>query len=284
MKLLRYGRSGEEKPGLLDKDGMVRDISSLVNDINPQILEEADICDKLKSYNIGSLPVVNRGERIGSPVGSVGKVICIGFNSKLHTEQLGFKPIAKDDIVVFLKPSSAICGPNDPIFYSRMAKKIDWEAELGVVIGKKGKYIEKVSATEYILGYTCINDLSDRYWQFETDDKQYTKGKGFDTFSPIGPYIVTKDEIKDPGDLDVKLWVNDELRQDFNTSDYIHDPEEVVSYLSRFFTLFPGDVIAMGSAPGNARFWGEDKFLKPGDKVIFEIESLGRQEKVVVSE
>ena len=163
-------------------------------------------------------------------------------------------------------------------------KKLDWEAELGVVIGKKGKYISKEAASDHILGYTCINDLSERYLQLETADTQYTKGKGFDNAAPIGPYLVTKDEVMDSSDLGIKLWVNGVLKQVFNTGDYIHSDVEVVRYLSQYFTLYPGDIISMGSAPGSARSWGDGQFLKPDDKVVFTIQGLGQQEQVVIVE
>ncbi|HNX68377.1 MAG TPA: fumarylacetoacetate hydrolase family protein [Candidatus Omnitrophota bacterium] len=284
MKLLRYGPAGKEKPAVLDPEGKIRDISRLISDLDPQSLAAVDIVSILRSADLRSLPVIEENVRTGPCVSRPGKVMCIGFNSRLHTQQMGHAPVADDPITVFLKPATAVSGPNDPILYSRHAGKLDWEAELGVVIGKKGKYIEPADAATHILGYTCFNDVSDRYWQFETGDKQYTKGKGFDSFAPVGPQIVTPDEVPNPSDLDVKFWVNGELRQDFNTSDYVLNAEEAVSYLSRFFTLCPGDIIAMGSGPGNAKSWGEDKFLKPGDRVTLEIESLGRQDQRVVKE
>ena len=168
--------------------------------------------------------------------------------------------------------------------HTRYTKKLDWEAELGVVIGKKGKYIEKQCAKDYIFGYTCINDLSERFLQLETMDKQFTKGKCFDNAAPIGPYLVTKDEVPNASDLHIQLWVNGILMQNFNTRDYIHNDEEVVSYLSQYFTLYPGDIISMGSAPGSANAWGNDKFLRPDDKVVLAITGLGQQEQVVVVE
>ncbi len=285
MKLLRFGPPGGEKPGLLDSRQTVRDLSGLVNELNPQSLANVNLLETIRNTQPEDLPPVKNPVRIGPCVGGIGKVLCIGFNSKQHTKQMAVQsPQNHQDVVVFLKPSTAVCGPNDPILYSRMIKKLDWEAELGVVIGKQGKYIEPSAAADHILGYTCVNDLSDRYWQFETEDKQYTKAKGFDGFAPIGPYLVTRDEIENPSRLDIKLWVNGALRQDFNTEDYIRGPEEIVCYLSRFFTLMPGDVIAMGSGPGNAKSWGEDKFLKPGDRVTLEIEALGRQDRQVIEE
>lgn len=284
MRLLRFGPPGEEKPGVVDARGGVRDISPLIADLTPRCLAGVDIVREIESADIAALPAAGGDARVGPCIGMPGKIVCIGYNSKAHTRQMGRARGENGDLVVFLKPFSALCGPNDPILYSRYAKKLDWEAELGVVIGRKGRYIGEKEAAGYILGYTCFNDVSDRYWQFETDDTQFTKGKGFDSFAPVGPHIVTPDEAGDPSDLSVRLRVNGELRQDFSTSDYILGVEGVVSYLSRFFTLYPGDLIAMGSGPGNAKSWGEDTFLKPGDRVSLEIETLGRQEQLVEKE
>ena len=284
MKLLRFVENGQEQPGILDTKNRIRNLSAIISDFDARTLNQADLITRLHALEVDSLPLIKTSPRIGSCIEMSGKIICIGYNSHLHTQQMEIKAMQKGEMVVFLKPTSAAVGPNDPILYGKHTSKLDWEAELGVVIGKQGKYIDPMQAEDYILGYTCINDISERYWQFETEDKQYTKGKGMDSFAPIGPYLVTKDEITDATNLNVKLWVNDELRQDFNTSDYINNPAAVVSYLSQFFTLYPGDIIAMGSAPGNARFWGEDKYLKPDDKVTFEIEGLGRQQQLVVTE
>lgn len=283
MKLVRYGKLGEEKPGIIDDQGNIRDLSQFFRDFDARTLGNGEFIEQLKLLNIANLPLVSNTERLGSCV-APGKMICIGLNSKLHTQQMGITPLSNSDILVFMKPTCAICGPSDPILYTRHTKKLDWEAELGIVIGKKGKYLTKDKAKDYILGYTCVNDLSERYWQLETTDKQFTKGKCFDNAAPIGPYLVTHDEVEDANNLQIKLWVNGELRQDFNTRDYIHNDVEVVSYVSQYFTLYPGDIISMGSAPGNAISWGEDKFLKPNDKVILNILGLGQQEQIVISE
>ena len=284
MKLVRYGNRGEEKPGMIDDQGNIRDLSLHITDFNPQCLNNPDFIRQLNMLNPEHLPLVDKKTRLGACIGLPGKFICVGYNSKLHTQEMGASPLAGADMVVFLKPTSAVCGPYDPILYTRYTKKLDWEAELGIVIGKKGKYIPKDEAKEYILGYTCVNDLSDRYLQLETADKQYTKGKGFDNAAPIGPYLVTKDEVPNSSNLQIKLWVNGEIRQDFNTQDYIHNDEEIISYLSQYFTLFPGDIISMGSAPGNAGSWGDNMYLKPNDKVILSIIGLGQQEKTVIIE
>lgn len=284
MKLVRFGKFGEERAGILDEHGNVRDISMHVQDINVNSLNNADLINQLKTLDVSQLPLISKDVRLGSCVCRPGKIICVGYNSILHAKEMGVTPISTTDMVVFLKPTSSMCGPNDPILHTRHTKKLDWEAELGVVIGKKGKYIRKEVAKDHILGYTCINDLSERYLQLETQDKQYTKGKGFDNSAPIGPYLVTKDEVLDSSNLQIKLWVNGELRQNFNTGDYIHNDEEVVSYLSQYFTLYPGDIISMGSAPGSAKHWGEDKYLKPNDRVILIIDGLGQQEQLVIVE
>ena len=284
MKLLRYGQKGEEKPGLLDHQGHVRALSHFIVDFSPQHLSNRDILAQLKALNINDLPLIQDPVRIGACIASPGKIICVGYNSKMHAKEMGTSPLAGKDMLVFLKPSSSLCGPHDPILYTRHMKKLDWEAELGIVIAKKGKYISPQEAKDYILGYTCVNDLSERYLQLEAGDSQYTKGKGFDNAAPMGPYLVTKDELTNTHDLDIKLWVNGILRQDFNTADYIHNDEAVVSYLSQYFTLYPGDIISMGSGPGSARSWGNDMFLKPNDKVILSISGIGQQEQIVIIE
>ena len=219
MKLLRYGEAGEERPGLIDAQGNIRDLSHYISDFNPQTLADIDLINHLKTLNPEHLPLISKGVRLGACVGMPGKVICVGYNSRLHTEQMGVSPISEKEMVVFMKPTCAVCGPYDPILYSRHTKKLDWEAELGVIIGKKGNYITRDKAKDHILGYACVNDLSERYLQLETEDKQYTKGKGFDNSAPVGPYLVTKDEVPNSSNLHIKLWVNGEIRQDFNTSD-----------------------------------------------------------------
>lgn len=284
MKLLRFGPLGAEKPGILDEEGNIRDLSAYVADFHAECLSQSNLFEQLKKIKIDELPLVSKATRIGACVGMPGKILCIGLNSKLHAIEMGLTSLIGTDMLVFLKPSCAACGANDPILYTRHTQKLDWEAELGVVIGKKGKYIAKEDAREHIFGYTCINDLSERFLQLETQDSQFTKGKGFDNAAPIGPYLVTKDEIVDSGNLHIKLWVNGELRQDFNTGQYIHNDEAVVSYLSQYFTLYPGDIISMGSAPGSAKAWGTDKFLQPNDNVVLSITGLGQQEQMVIIE
>lgn len=284
MKLLRYGLKDQEKPGILDAKGNIRDVSAHIKDYSPHIIGDASFLSQLSTLVPEVLPLVEKGTRVGPPVCSPGKIVCVGFNSSLHTEQLGVRQFPENEMLLFLKATSSICGPNDPIYITPITKKLDWEAELAIVIGKQGKYIDKAHARDYILGYTCMNDLSERYLQFEVGDSQFTKGKCFDNAAPLGPCIATKDEIEDPNALEVNLWVNQELRQAFNTKDYIHHDINVVSYVSQFFTLYPGDIISMGSAPGNAIFWGEHCFLKLGDEVALNILGIGSQKQKVIVE
>lgn len=284
MKLFRYGESGYEKPGMMDASGILRDLSLHLIDLDPEHLPDEVSLKRLQALDVETLPVLDPSVHMTACLGRPGKLICVGLNSALHTRELGLNLMPKQDMLLFMKPTSAICGPHDPILYTRMMKKLDWEAELGIVIGKQGKYIQQENARDYIFGYTCVNDLSERFLQLECGDSQFTKGKCFDNSAPIGPYLVTKDEIADPNQLDIKLWVNQQLRQAFNTRDYIHHDAAVVSYVSQYFTLYPGDMISMGSAPGNAKSWGEDQYLKPGDEVVLSIEGLGTQRQTVVHE
>jgi len=284
MKLLRYGECGNEKPGLLDASGCIRDLSKHVIDFDPKHWVNQACLARLQDLDIERLPVVESSVRLGACVGSPGKMIFVGLNSARHTKELGLSLMSEQEMLLFMKPTSAVCGPHDPILYTRMTQKLDWEAELGIVIGKQGKYIEVEEARDYILGYTCVNDFSERFLQLESGDSQFTKGKCFDNAAPLGPYLVTKDEVGDPNQLEVNLWVNDELRQAFNTRNYIHDDLAVVSYVSQYFTLYPGDIISMGSAPGNAKYWGEDQYLKPDDNVVLSIEGLGTQRQTVIHE
>ena len=283
MKLLRYGNKGQEKPALLDEAGQIRDLFHYLTDFDPKTLADPSLIAQLQALNPAHLPLIAANSRIGPCIGSPGKVICVGLNSLLHTQQMGLKPLDRE-LLVFLKPASAVCGPYDPIIYTAQTKKLDWEAELAIIIGQQGKYIPVEQAHDYIFGYTCMNDLSERYLQFETQDTQFTKGKCFDNSAPLGPYLVTRDEILDAKHLQIKLWVNDALRQDFSSSDYLYHDAAVVSYVSQFFTLYPGDVISMGSGPGTALFWGHDQFLKPNDRVVLSISGLGQQEQTVVME
>lgn len=284
MKFVRFGKPGQEKPGWLDPQGGIRDISAYVTDINPSSLSDPFILHQFEKFDWASLPVVPPETRMGPCVGSIGKIICIGFNSHQHAVEMGVKRAITAEPILFLKPNSALAGANDDIIYTRFTKKLDWEAELAVVIGRQGKYITLEKAQDHIFGYACFNDLSERYLQFETEDSQFTKGKCFDGAATLGPYLVSKEEISDARDLQIQLWVNQQLRQDFNSKDYIYSAEQIIVYLSQYFTLYPGDIISLGSAPGSARAWGENCFLQPGDEVCLQISGLGRQIQRVIPE
>jgi 2-keto-4-pentenoate hydratase/2-oxohepta-3-ene-1,7-dioic acid hydratase in catechol pathway len=283
MKLVRFGNIGDEKPGILDDALNVRDLSAYITDFNQETLSNVKVLATIKNLDLSKLPLIDSKVRIGTPICMTGKAIFIGYNSQKHAQEMGVKVDANSEPVVFMKPGCVVSGPFDPIYYTKCMSKLDWEAELVIVIGKKGKYIPIKKSRDYIFGYTCCNDLSDRYLQFETSDKQFTKGKCFDGAAPLGPYLVTKDEVCDSSKLQIELWVNDELRQNFHTSDYIHNDESLISYLSNFFTLYPGDIISMGSAPGSASSWG-NKYLKPNDNVSLQISGLGKQKQVILPE
>lgn len=283
MKLVRFGDVGYEKPGILDNLSRIRDLSSYISDFDSENLNNSVLFNKIRQLDLSTLPLIDEGVRIGSPVKACSKVIFVGFNSQKHAEEMGVMVDANSEPIVFMKPNSSVIGPFDPIIYSKCITKLDWEAELAIVIGKKGKYIKAKDAKDYIFGYTCCNDLTDRFLQFETADKQFTKGKCFDGSAPIGPYLVTRDEVIDSSTLEIKLWVNGKLRQNFNTCDYIYNDETIISYLSNYFTLYPGDIISMGSAPGSASAW-DNNYLTPDDTVVLEISGLGKQEQVIVSE
>lgn len=283
MKLVRFGKIGSEKPGILDAELNIRDISRYISDFTASTLADASFLHKIRGLDLRSLPKVAANVRIGPPIFSPGKFIFIGFNSYGHAQELGLNLAKNCEPIIFLKPNSSISGPFDPICYTKNMQKLDWEAELAIVIGKKGKYISEKDASDYIFGYTCCNDLTERHLQFATADKQFTKGKCFDGSAPIGPYIVTKDEIPDSSNLEIKLWVNENLRQCFNTQDYIHNDKALIAFASQFFTLYPGDIISMGSAPGCAESWS-NSFLKPGDIITLQISGIGVQKQKVILE
>jgi len=282
--LFRFGPLESEKPGIVDGSGVLRDLSGIIDDWDSTTIADGTLLERIRKMDYSGLPKVAAGERLGAPVVVTGKLICIGYNSKLHAKQMGEHLTEESEPVVFLKANSSVCGPNDPILHNRYTKKLDWEGELTVVVGKRGKYIYEGDAAGHIFGYMCGQDLSERYWQFDTNDKQYTKGKSFDNFAPLGPFLVTSEEVDDPSGLHAVLTVNGVIRQDFYTSDYIHSPAGIISYLSKFFTLYPGDVILLGSPPGNAKSWGDNCWLKPGDRVEFEISGLGKQSQAVIDE
>ncbi|NMY93156.1 fumarylacetoacetate hydrolase family protein [Pseudomonas oryzihabitans] len=279
MKLLRYGPSGQEKPALAAADGSLRDLSQHVLDINPRTLERKAL-DELRALDPLSLPRVEDGVRIGTPIANIGKLICVGLNYADHAKESNL-PVPSEP-VLFMKATSAICGPNDAVIIPRGSEKTDWEVELGIVIGRKAQYVEREQALEHVAGYCIVNDVSERAYQLERGGT-WDKGKGCDTFAPIGPWLVTADEITDLRNLDLRLSVNGELRQQGNTRTMIFSIDEIVSYISQFMTLNPGDVICTGTPPGVGAGMQPPQFLKPGDRMRLSISGLGEQRQNVVA-
>jgi 2-keto-4-pentenoate hydratase/2-oxohepta-3-ene-1,7-dioic acid hydratase in catechol pathway len=277
MKLLRYGQPGREKPGLLDADGIVRDLSGVIPDLAGDALLPDSIA-KLRGIDPASLPQAPAGERIGPCVGRVGKFICIGLNYSDHAAETG--AAVPTEPVVFMKATSAICGPDDGIEIPRGSEKTDWEVELGVVIGKPGKYISEADALSHVAGYCVVNDVSERAFQLEGTG-QWVKGKSADSFGPIGPWLVTADEVPDPQDLPMWLEVDGRRRQDGSTRTMVYGVAFLISYLSRFMSLQAGDVISTGTPPGVGMGQKPPVFLKPGNRVRLGIEGLGVQEQAV---
>ncbi|MEE3286795.1 MAG: fumarylacetoacetate hydrolase family protein [Pseudomonadota bacterium] len=278
MKLLRYGPVGEEKPGLLDQDGTIRDLSSVIDDVNGGTLSPESI-ERLSGIEPGSLPAVTAEPRLGTCVGNIGKFVCIGLNYSDHAKESGM-PIPTEPIV-FMKATSCISGPNDDIELVRGSQKTDWEAELGIVIGSHTKYVSEANALEHVAGYCVVNDVSEREWQLERQG-QWIKGKSGDTYGPIGPWMVTRDEVPDPQALAIWLEVNGHRYQDGNTATMIFSARTIVSYLSQCMSLQPGDVIATGTPPGVGQGQSPQVFLKAGDVVSLGLEGLGSQQQTVV--
>ena len=278
MKLLRHGPRGAEKPGILDDDGKIRDLSGLVGDIAGDTLVNLD---RLVGLDVDNLPVVEGDPRLGACVGGTGKFMCIGLNYADHAAESGLE--VPPEPVLFLKATSAICGPNDPILIPRGSEKTDWEVELGVVIGKSAKHISASEALNHVAGYCVVNDVSERAFQIECAG-QWTKGKSCDNFGQTGPYLVTKDEVADPQDLAMWLTVNGEKAQDGSTKTMVYGVAHIVSYLSRFMTLEPGDIISTGTPPGVGMGFTPPRYLKPGDVVELGIEGLGHQKQVCIQD
>ena len=279
MKLLRVGQKGKEKPAALDKDGKIRDISSQVKDLNPDHLNFETI-SKLQSADLSSLPELSSSERIGSCITKPGKFIGIGLNFSDHAAESGL-PVPSEPIM-FMKATSCISGPNDNIEIVPNSKKLDWEVELGIIIGKEAKHIEQNQSQDHILGYCLVNDVSEREWQIEKMG-QWVKGKSHDTYGPIGPYLVTKDEIKNVNNLNMSLDLNGKRMQRGNTSTMIFNVDIIVSYVSKFMSLQPGDIITTGTPPGVGMGMKPQLFLKSGDEMKLSIDSLGEQNSKVVS-
>ena len=280
MKLVRYGKAGAEKPGLIDTDGQIRDLSGHIADGAGAAIDPAKLAE-LGRIDPASLPLVSGDPRLGPCVGGTGKFICIGLNYSDHAAETGAE-VPKEPII-FMKASSAICGPNDPIVIPRGSEKTDWEVELAVIIGRHAKYVSEAEAMEYVAGYAVTNDVSERAFQIERSG-QWTKGKSCDNFGQIGPWLVTKDEIADPQNLKMWLTVNGEKMQDGSSSTMVFGVAHLVSYLSQFMSLHPGDVISTGTPPGVGLGMKPPRFLKAGDVVELGIEGLGQQRQDVVAD
>lgn len=278
MKLLRFGQSGSEQPGIVDDNGDIRSLVGVVDDIAGSVISASSLA-KLQTLDLTSLPLVPAGTRIGPCVGKVGKFICIGLNYSDHAAESGMKLPSEPE--VFSKATSAICGPDDNIIKPKNSTKLDWEVELAIVIGKEAKYVSEAEAADYIAGYCVCNDVSERAFQLEKGS-QWDKGKGCDTFGPIGPWLVTSDEVVDPTELDMWLEVNGKRYQNGSSRTMVFKPAFIVSYLSQFMSLQPGDVISTGTPPGVGLGQKPPVYLNVGDKIILGIEKLGTQSQIVV--
>jgi 2-keto-4-pentenoate hydratase/2-oxohepta-3-ene-1,7-dioic acid hydratase in catechol pathway len=280
MKLLRFGPPGNERPGILDRHNQIRDLSGVVADISHTALWPESI-DSLRTLDLDRLPVVSGQPRVGACVGSVGKFICIGLNYSDHAAEANMA-VPKEP-VIFMKATSAICGPNDNVVLPRGSLKTDWEVELGVVIGKTAKYVAQSNALSHVAGYCVVNDVSERTFQLEGTG-QWTKGKSADSFGPIGPWLVTTDEIPDPQTLGMWLEIDGHRYQDGSTRTMVFGVAHLISYLSQFMSLQPGDIISTGTPPGVGMGQKPPIFLKPGNTIRLEIEGLGQQAQTAVAE
>ena len=280
MKLVRYGAPHQERPGILDSGGHIRELSGTVPDITGESLSPATLAS-LKSIDIAKLPVVPGTPRLGACVGGVGKFVCIGLNYSDHAAEAGMK--VPSEPVIFMKATSAICGPNDDIVIPKGGTKTDWEVELGVVIGKPAKYVSEADAMSCVAGYCVVNDLSERAFQLEGTG-QWVKGKSADTFGPIGPWLVTTDEVLDPQDLNLWLEVDGHRYQNGSTRTMIFGVRQLVSYVSRFMSLQPGDIISTGTPPGVGMGQRPPVYLRAGNRVRLGVQGLGEQDQRVVAE
>jgi len=280
MKLLRYGPAGSEKPGMLANDGTIRDLSAIVRDIDGTLLAEA-LPRRLLAIGPASLPAVDSGTRLGPCVAGVGKFVCVGLNYSDHAAESGMA-VPKEPII-FMKATSSIIGPDDDVVIPRGSEKTDWEVELGVVIGKKAKYVSEQDALSHVAGYCVVNDLSERAFQLEGTG-QWVKGKSADTFGPIGPWLVTSDEVPDPQNLALWLEVDGHKYQNGNTKTMVFGVAHLVSYLSRFMSLQPGDIVSTGTPPGVAMGMKPPKYLRAGSTIRLGVEGLGVQTQGVVAE
>ena len=280
MKLVRFGAAGDEKPGVIDKHGNLCDLSAYIDDITAQNLSDEKLSE-LSKINLNTLPIMDKSTRLGPCVSGVGKFICIGLNYADHAKEAGME--VPPEPVIFMKATSAICGPTDPILLPRGSVKTDWEVELAVVIGKKAKYVELEDAMSYVAGYAASNDISERTYQLEGSG-HWTKGKSCDSFGPLGPYLVTKDEIPDPQNLSMWLSVNGQKMQDGSTSTMVYGVAFLVHYISQFMSLMPGDIISTGTPPGVGLGMTPPIYLKPGDIVTLGVEGLGEHNQTVIQE
>ncbi|MCB8837544.1 fumarylacetoacetate hydrolase family protein [Aurantimonas sp. VKM B-3413] len=278
MKLVRYGLPGEEKPGLIDDSGAIRDLSEHVADISGSVLSDGGLA-KLAALDVDTLPLVDGTPRLGPCVGDISKILCIGLNYSDHAAETGAEPPTEP--IVFTKQLNALCGPNDNVEMPRGSDALDWEVELAVVIGRRAKYVSEADAMKHVAGFAVMNDVSERTFQTKRQG-QWTKGKSHDTFGPLGPWLVTRDAVADPHNLSMWLDVNGERRQTGNTNTLIFNVPHVVSYLSQFMTLMPGDVISTGTPPGVGMGMKPPQYLKVGDVMTLGIEGLGEQKQTVI--
>ena len=278
MKLCRYGKPGYEKPGMIDGEGKLRDLSKIIDNIGPNELSPRGV-KMLTRLKPESLPLVNGNQRFGVPYVGIGKFVAIGLNYSDHAKEAGL-PIPSEPIV-FMKATTCINGPNDEVIQPKNSTKRDWEIELGVVIGTTARYVDEESALNHVAGYCIVNDVSERAFQMATT--QWDKGKGFNTSGPIGPYLVTTDEIRDPQTLDMMLEVNGKVMQQGNTRTMVFDVAKIISHVSNYMTLLPGDIIATGTPPGVGLGMKPPVFLKPGDVMRLTIAGLGEQKQRIVA-
>jgi 2-keto-4-pentenoate hydratase/2-oxohepta-3-ene-1,7-dioic acid hydratase in catechol pathway len=278
MKLLRFGEPGAEKPGFLDDDGNIRDLTGHTSDFAGETVSLKAL-DGLRRLNLSAMPIVQTNERIGSCVASTPTFHCIGLNYTQHAKETGAEP--PKEPIIFTKAASALCGPYENVIRPKGSTKLDYEVELGIVIGQSAEYVSEAEALSYVAGYTLVNDVSEREYQIERGG-QWVKGKSFRNFAPTGPWLVTADEIPDPQSLNCWLEVNGEKRQNSSTSDMIFGVAEIISYMSRFMRLVPGDIIATGTPQGVAMGMKPPAWLKPGDEIRLGIEGLGEQKQTVV--
>ena len=278
MKFLRYGDAGAEKPGVLDESGTIRDLSGVVPDLSGDVLANLG---RLRDLDISALPLVGGTPRLGPPVAGTGKFICIGLNYSDHAAETG--ATVPPEPIIFMKATSAICGPNDPVIIPRGSEKTDWEVELAVIIGKRAKYVSQADALDHVAGYTVTNDVSERGFQLERSG-QWTKGKSCDNFGQIGPWLVTPDEVADPQNLAMWLRVNDTTMQDGSTATMVYGVAFLIHYLSQFMTLHPGDIISTGTPPGVGMGQVPPRYLRAGDVIELGIEGLGQQRQKVIAD